>query len=149
MGNTDSTPFLSQAKSLVQLASGNPEGALRTQENFVADNTFPVLSQISSLGLTISGYPEKALDLQKQFASDLEKVVDSIPLAGHIKGGIHHALGDHEKGKEVMEAANRNSLVLAGGVSGFAIGGPVGAVAGGVGGGLFMDSINTGKFMFK
>jgi hypothetical protein len=34
--------------------------------------------------------------------------------------------------------------VLGGGVGGFLLGGPPGAIAGGIGGGLAMDSITTG-----
>jgi hypothetical protein len=91
LGNTDSIPFLSQAKSPAKCVNGNLEMALRTPES-------------------------------------------SIPFAGCMKDGIHHDIGDHEKGKEVMEAANRNSLVIASGASEFPIGGPVGAVAGEIGG---------------
>ena len=47
MGNTDSVPVVSQFKSLVQVASGDEEGARRTQENFI--RTGIVASQINSL----------------------------------------------------------------------------------------------------
>jgi hypothetical protein len=147
MGNTDSVPVVSQAKSLVQYIGGDSAGALRTQQNFAYNNTFPVISQIASAGYAIGGDNERALDLQKKFADDMQKVVDSIPVAGHIKGGVHYALGQNEEGDEAMKAASRSTGVVLGGVGGFAAGGPFGAIAGGVAGGAAMDGIITGIVM--
>ena len=47
MGNIDSIPVVSQAKSLVQVIGGDERGALKTQENF--QRTGPIASQINSL----------------------------------------------------------------------------------------------------
>ena len=47
MGNVDSIPIISQIKSLVQVISGDAEGAKKTQEKFI--RTAPVYSQINSL----------------------------------------------------------------------------------------------------
>ena len=44
MGNVDSTPGISQLKSVVQTATGDVEGALETQENFI--KRCPVVSQV-------------------------------------------------------------------------------------------------------
>lgn len=105
MGNTDSIPVVSQTKSFVQWVGGDAAGALATQKNFAYNNTFPVISQIASAGqlngnckqiitvlqqiIKIPGYAiggdnDKALDLQKKFADDMQNVIDSIPIAGHI-----------------------------------------------------------------
>ena len=46
MGNTDSIPVISQVKSLVQVISGDEEGAKKTQENFA--KTTPIVSQTYS-----------------------------------------------------------------------------------------------------
>lgn len=145
MGNTDSIPVISQAKSLTQFAFGDAAAARATQNNFIYNNTFPVLSQLGSLGYAIAGENDKALDLQKKFADDMQRIVDSIPVAGHIKGGVHYALGENEEGDEAMKAASRSTGVVAGGVGGFLAGGPVGAVAGGIAGGAAMDGIITGS----
>ena len=51
MGNTDSIPVISQVKSLVQVASGDPYGAKRTQEKFL--RTGPIFSQAYSFGLAV------------------------------------------------------------------------------------------------
>ena len=74
----------------------------------------------------------------------LSGVADGLPLVGHIKGGIHYAVGDKEGGEQAMKAASRTTGVIGGGVGGFFVGGPVGAVAGGVSGGVAMDGITTG-----
>jgi hypothetical protein len=50
MGNTDSIPVVSQAKSLAQFIGGDSAAALATQKNFAYNNTFPVISQIASAG---------------------------------------------------------------------------------------------------
>ncbi|ODM97158.1 DNA polymerase beta [Orchesella cincta] len=145
MGNTDSVPVISQLKSLTQWSFGDAQAARTTQNNFIFNNTFPVLSQITSLGYAIAGENGKALDLQKKFADDMQRIIDSIPVAGHIKGGVHYALGENEAGDDAMKAASRSSGVVAGGVGGFVAGGPVGAVAGGIAGGAAMDGIITGS----
>jgi hypothetical protein len=144
MGNTDSFPVISQAKSLVQVIAGDAEGARRTQNNFLYKNTFPVLSQVCSLGHVIAGDTKEAGNVQKHFAKDMMRALDSIPISGHINGGIHHAMGDHEVGNEAFKASSRSSGVVLGGLGGFAVGGPVGAVIGGIAGGAAADGIITG-----
>ena len=51
MGNTDSIPLISQVKSLVQVASGDEQGAKVTQQNFL--RTGPIASQVYSAVLAI------------------------------------------------------------------------------------------------
>ncbi|CAG7821975.1 unnamed protein product, partial [Allacma fusca] len=108
-------------------------------------NTFPVVSQIASAGYAIGGNMDEAKDLQEEFARNMARIVDSIPVAGHIKGGVHYALGENEQGEEAMKAASRSTGVIIGGVGGFVAGGPVGAVAGGIAGGAAADGIITGS----
>jgi fructose-specific phosphotransferase system IIC component len=67
-----------------------------------------------------------------------------VPVAGHLKGGIHHLCGDHDGGNRALESSSRTTGVIVGGVGGFAVGGPVGAFAGGIGGGLVVDGVTTG-----
>jgi len=130
MGNTDSIPVVSQLKSLIQYASGDAAGALKTQESFAYNNTFPVISQIASAGYAIGGDTERAKDLQIQFAKDMERVIASIPVAGHVEGAVYYGLGDKKKGEKAMKAASRSTGVVIGGVSGFLAGSPPGAIAG-------------------
>jgi len=69
-------------------------------------------------------------------------------VVGHLKGGILHACGKHERGDRALKSASRTVGVAAGGVSGFVAGGPVGAIAGGVAGGAAMDGVITGIARF-
>uniref|UniRef100_A0A146LPE1 Putative chitinase 2 n=1 Tax=Lygus hesperus TaxID=30085 RepID=A0A146LPE1_LYGHE len=121
----DSIPGVSQLKSLVQVISGDAEGAKKTQENFV--NTAPVVSQIKSGVQAAQGDKEGAKKTQEQFAHNLEEVVDSTPIIGHIKGGIHIATGDKEKGEEIIKGASSTTGSVIGGL----LGGPAGAILGG------------------
>ena len=139
MGNTDSLPVVSQAKSLVQVVAGDTEGALQTQKNFVKG--CPVVSQGVALGAVIAGETEYALETQKYFGTNLMNMADSVPVVGHVKGVIHYACGDTEGGDNAMKAASRTVGVAAGGIGGFVVGGPPGAVAGGIYGGVAMDTV--------
>ena len=129
MGNTDSVPVVSQAKSVVQLVCGDTEAAAQTQKNFARG--CPGVSQIVSVGQLIAGDTDGALETQKYCVKGLSNVVDSVPLVGHAKGAVHYALGDTEGGNSALLAATRSSAVLAGGIGGGIVGGPVGAIAGG------------------
>ena len=129
MGNIDSMPVMSQTKSAVQAIAGDTEGARRTQENFLRG--CPIISQGTSAVQAIAGDTDGARKTQEYFASNLSQLVDSVPLVGHIKGGIHYAVGDTEGGHNAMFAASRTTAVLGGGIAGGLLGGPVGAVAGG------------------
>lgn len=142
MGNVDSVPIISQAKSLVQVIGNDAEGARRTQENF--SRQCPVVSQTRSLVEVTMGDADAALETQKQFGHGVNDFFDGTPGAGHLKGAIHYACNDHEGGDRAMKSASRTTGSMIGGVAGFAVGGPVGAFAGGVAGGALMDGITTG-----
>ena len=148
MGNVDSIPVVSQIKSLVQVASGDEEGARNTQNNFLFNNKAPVFSQVSSAIHAIKGDHDKARQVQEEFAKEMlheaSVLADSIPLVGHVKGAIHYATGDTAGGDAAMKSASRNLGVIAGGTAGFIGGGPFGAVAGGIAGGAAMDGIING-----
>lgn len=74
----------------------------------------------------------------------MENFADSVPVVGHIKGGIHYACNDQIKGDKAMKSASRTTGVMIGGSLGFIAGGPVGSVVGGVAGGTAVDGITTG-----
>jgi hypothetical protein len=71
--------------------------------------------------------------------STLGGIIDAIPVAGHIKGAVHYATGDYESGKNSMVSSSRSTCVTAGSLGGFCVGGPAGAIAGGMGAGAAMD----------
>jgi len=76
--------------------------------------------------------------------SALSNVADNIPVVGHIKGTVHYISGDQEAGDKAMKDSSRATAVTAGGIGGFCVAGPVGAVAGGLGAGAAVDTAITG-----
>ncbi len=136
----DFIPGVSQLKSAVQVASGDYEGGKKTQENFLVG--CPVVSQlVSAAEAVVLQDRESALKrqawfllpffhfpipfyifffspLQVKFLKVVESALDSVPVVGHIKGGIHHSMGDAEKAQTAMASANRSTGVIVGGVIG-------------------------------
>mmetsp|Transcript_54363 Transcript_54363/g.102113 ORF Transcript_54363/g.102113 Transcript_54363/m.102113 type:complete len:411 (-) Transcript_54363:185-1417(-) len=79
----------------------------------------------------------------KTLLRTLDSSADSLPIVGHIKGGIHYACGDEEGGHKAMRASNRTVGVMGGGAIGMLTGGPPGAVIGGIAGGAALDGTIT------
>uniref|UniRef100_A0A1I7T3A4 EF-hand domain-containing protein n=1 Tax=Caenorhabditis tropicalis TaxID=1561998 RepID=A0A1I7T3A4_9PELO len=141
MGNVNTIPVVSQTKSLVQLATGDKDGAAETQEKFLHECIG--VSQVTSAVYLLAGETEKAGETQIRCGKTLSNFADGVPVVGHVKGAIHHAVGDHEGGNKALVAATRTTGVMAGGAAGFLIGGPVGAVAGGIASGGALDGAAT------
>ncbi|CAL4116047.1 unnamed protein product, partial [Meganyctiphanes norvegica] len=137
----DWLPVVSQLKSLIQVTFGDAEGAKQTQENFIRQ--CPVVSQVTSAVQAIAGDSKAAEETQKEFLEVLSGTVDSIPVVGHVKGGIHYACGDKGGGDRAMKSSSRTTAVIGGGVGGFFIGGPIGAAGLGVAAGVAMDGVTT------
>lgn len=114
---------------------------MRTQENF--SRQCPIVSQARSLVEVSMGDAEAARRTQIEQGKMLNGLVDSVPVVGHIKGGVHYACGDRNGGDAAMKASSRTTGVLGGGAVGFIAGGPVGAVAGGIAGGGILDGATT------
>ena len=55
------------------------------------------------MGLAIGGDVEEARKVQERFVRGMEPFVDGLPVVGHVKGGIHLALGEKEKGAQILE----------------------------------------------
>lgn len=104
--------------------------------------------QIDALNDTVVHCAKQTALAGEHTGAELRNVVDgltdSIPIVGHVKGGIFYATGDHERGGRAMKSSSRTVGVIGGGVGGFFMGGPIGAVAGGVAGGAAMDGVITG-----
>ena len=141
-GNVDSFPIISQFKSAVQAIGGDLEGAKRTQENFV--DGCPVVSQVKAAVVAGTEGHEAARLQQEKFGKLMLDTIDGIPVAGHIKGAIHYAMGDNEMGEKCMVDATRGGVNLVAGAAGFMVGGPVGAGAATVLAGAAYDGIATG-----
>ena len=83
--------------------------------------------------------------------------MNSVPVVGHVKSGIHLLCGDKKGAAEAYDTATRStsknhdemntvtlSTAVAGaGIIGGLIGGPVGAVAGGTSAGFVYDTTRT------
>ncbi|CAL2036653.1 unnamed protein product [Caenorhabditis brenneri] len=141
MGNVNTIPVVSQAKSLVQLATGDVDGAAETQEKFIHECVG--VSQVTSLVYLAAGEAEKAGETQVRCGKTLSNFADGVPVVGHAKGAVHHILGDHEGGNKALVAATRTTGVMAGGAAGLLVGGPVGAVAAGIATGGALDGAAT------
>jgi len=75
---------------------------------------------------------EEALNTQKCFFRSASSMINSIPVVGHVKGGIHASFGDVDGALIAIQESTHSLAVCAGGTVGFVLGGPAGAVAGGV-----------------
>jgi len=62
----------------------------------------------------------------------MKSFADGFPVVSHVKGVVHYAIGNTEKGNNCMKSASRTTAVLAGGAVVALTGGIVLAVAGGV-----------------
>lgn len=129
----DMIPVIAQGKSLVQLIFGDKDGALKTQENFLNEGL--ITSQFRSAYSLVTGEPKKAWDIQKKSLSNMQVVIDNVPLLGHIKGGIQLIAGDHDGGWQALKSATSTCGSILGGM----LAGPAGAI----GGNLLMDSLIT------
>ncbi len=95
----DALPVLSQVKSLYQVIRGDSNGARITQVNF--SRQCPVISQFRFfVEVMILGDREAARNTQMECLGFLSAATDAIPVLGHVKGGIHYACGDRERGNK-------------------------------------------------
>ena len=143
MGGVNSLPLISQVKSFVQCAAGDQAGALKTQEDF--SKQCVVVSQARTMTEAATGNVKAAQETADAFnasaAQFWEGAADSTPVLGHIKGSIHYALGEEEKGRNCMIGASRLVAAVGGGL---AFGGPCCAIAGAVTGAASFDLMAYG-----
>ncbi|KAE9550796.1 hypothetical protein FO519_005986 [Halicephalobus sp. NKZ332] len=118
-------PGISQIKAGLQLVTGDVKGAAQTTEDFFHE--CPGVSQVTSAAQYVAGDEKGARETWDRGVGTISNVADGIPVVGHAKGIIHHAVGDHEGGNRALNAATRSSVVIG---SGFA----AGIVTGGLGG---------------
>ncbi len=115
MPGFDWIPVVSQVKSVLQLISGDAEGAKITLKNFSRE--CPVVSQVTSLVQLSMDDADGALETQKQCLGTLNNFANGVPGVGHVKGIIHLAVGDSKGGKQALNAATRSTVVLASGAA--------------------------------
>ena len=137
--------MISQAKSLVQYATGDAEGAKDTHRIFM--NECPVVSQIKSYHQWKGGDQLGAMITQAKFINATKEnvicVLNGTPVIGHAKAMAHYVMGNQAEGSKALKAATRTTGIITGGSIGMTIAGPHGAVAGGILGGIAVDHLTT------
>jgi len=104
-------------------------------------NAIPVIGHVKGVGHLCIGDVEGCTTAMKDSTNTTLAIADGIPVVGHAKAVVHYALGDKKGGNRAMKAASRTTVVMSAGAGGFLLGGPVGAVAGGVGVGAEWDLV--------
>ncbi len=138
-------------------------------------STFPIVSQLKSLWHLVTGDVEGAKRVQEEFIDawknhpmqEIGSMVDSVPIAGHVKGRVvvaciinsrftdcanigivHLAKGDSEGFWRSEEAATRTLVVLTAGALTVGTGGAGAPILAGVVAGLGYDAVVTGELTF-
>lgn len=112
----DVVPVVSQAKSLVQLLSGDAEGGRNTQLNFV--DVGLGASQLRSLYHLATGDPDKALAVQKRFRENVTPVLETMPIVGHVRGIADVLDGHVERGISTLKRTTATTGAVLGAVMG-------------------------------
>ncbi|XP_076285160.1 uncharacterized protein LOC143211397 isoform X2 [Lasioglossum baleicum] len=133
----DWIPVVSQLKATVQLVTGDADGGFRTQENFLRE--CPGVSQLTSIVQLATGHTEAAIETQKCCIGTINNVVNCVPVIGHVKGVLHHAVGDHKGGNQALNAATRSTVVATSGVAARIISGGIGAIPAAIAAGAIYD----------
>lgn len=117
----DWIPVVSQIKSLFKLIFGDPRGALKTQQNFIAK--CPVVAHFVALeayflaGLCYNPCFEK--DCLMEFAERCLiggtrtacNIIDYVPVVGHVKGLFCYLLQDVDGANRAVICASRTLIV--------------------------------------
>ncbi|XP_012279076.1 uncharacterized protein LOC105698984 [Orussus abietinus] len=138
MPGIDWIPGVSQVKALAQAVTGDTEGAMKTMENFCRE--CPGVSQVTSVVQLAAGDAEGALETQKICLGTVNNVANGIPVIGHAKGIIHHAVGDPEGGNQAFNAATRSTVVISSGAAACIATGGIGAIPAGIAAGVGYDA---------
>ena len=103
-----------------------------------------IATPINGLIQESKGNYQESERLKKSYLNAASSVVDGVPVVGHVKGIVHYAMGDKEKGNRSMEASTRTAAVLGAGVlTGGLGGGLVAGATAGVGSGVAYDATVT------
>lgn len=110
---------ISQVKSAAQYATGDKQGAIQTQKNFL--NQMTGVSQIKSLYHLYKGDRRAAIKTQKiYYYETVEPLLENTPILGQLKGAAHIVFGQTERGLDIIKGSTTSTAVVAGA----AFGGP-------------------------
>lgn len=124
-------PFVAQAKSVVQLASGDSEGAKKTQKEFF--ERCPGLSQANAALRLAAGDEKGAARVFREGRDVVDGVVSGVPVAGHALAAGKYVAGHTESAKQSAMAATRSTAVMGAGAAAV-VAAPVTATAATLGG---------------
>lgn len=103
----DALPGVAQLKSTALENHGEVEAAERTRRNF--SRRCLGVSQVQSLyEAVVEDRRDQAVERQSEFLEFASAAVDKVPLIGHAKGWVHHALGNHDRAGQALSRANRS-----------------------------------------
>jgi len=109
---------LAQAKMAFQRLHGDHAGAEATNKRFWVFSLGA--SQLASLQECYHGNVKEAWLRQKQFADGagrmLKAIPESMPILGHLVGGVHCCVGNRDHGRNVLKRASRSCFVCAPGL---------------------------------
>lgn len=106
----DALPGVAQLKSTALENHGEADAAEATRRNFL--RRCPVVSQAHSVyEAFVEDRAEDAVETQREFLRFAGATANKAPVIGHLKGWIHHALGEHDKAGQALDSANRSVTV--------------------------------------
>lgn len=129
MGNAQAIPIIGEVLTVAEAAGktvaagccavvGDTEGSSNLINS--AGKSFENYVEVGAIGANIHLAVAAANDDQKtveRLRRNQEKawegIVDSTPVVGHVKGAVHYAMGDSQKGDACMIGASRSMAVAA------------------------------------
>lgn len=103
----DAVPGVAQLKASALRGDGEAVAAAETQRNFW--RRCPVVSQVRSVHeALVENKKAEAVERQREFLRFASVTMDKVPLVGHAKGWVHHALGEHERAGQSIQSANQS-----------------------------------------
>jgi hypothetical protein len=133
---------ISQMKMVIQEISGTKTGAEQTKENYL--NTNPLLAIVYHYH--IAGKQDETKKNWKNLRNLAERVVGSLPDVRYVKEEVSYAIGERERGAQLVNSASRAvGMMIVRGVGGFFDGVRVEDMAGGIAAGSAADKSITGK----
>ncbi|CAF0781164.1 unnamed protein product [Adineta steineri] len=127
------TPIVSHVVAGVAKVCGDDETAKECWDGANNSlNALPIVGHAKGVGHYVIGDIKGGNRAMKHATSTSMGMMNSMPVVGHAKGLVHYALNDKEGGNRAMLAATRTTTVMGAGAGGFLVGGPAGAVAGGM-----------------
>lgn len=131
------TPIIYQIKTGFQLFFGDIKGAVQMFNNYFSKGWLS--SQIIYIYHLVRDNAINVLNIQKKNQSNIEPVIEGLPLIEHIKGYTHIMNGDKENGWDIIKSGASSTDTVIDNI----IFGPSGAILGS----LDTGTVNSGLHM--